>query len=42
MPVLVYDPGSRGAVAYRALAREIAPAGESAAQSHGAPDAARG
>src|SRR6266404_2782646 len=24
MPVLLYDPGSRGAVAYRALAREIA------------------
>ena len=26
MPVLLYDPSSRGAVAYRALAREIAPA----------------
>jgi len=28
MPVLLYDPASRGAAAYRALAREIAPARE--------------
>jgi chromosome partitioning protein len=27
MPVLIYDPASRGASAYRALAREITPRG---------------
>jgi chromosome partitioning protein len=42
MPVLVYDPASRGAVAYRALARELAPVVDPAAHARNAPEAAGG
>jgi len=37
MPVLVYDPTSRGAVAYRALAREIAAPQRAEPAEHPAP-----
>jgi len=40
MPVLVYDPGSRGASAYRALARELAaPAAAASPDQPGSPAA---
>ncbi len=40
MPVLLYDPSSRGAAAYRALAREIAPLASAAAEDQRPREAA--